>query len=161
MLIYGEGLNERVFLEYLKLLYGPKNVSIKVRNGKGGSPLNIVVDAVNEWGSFDKKIVVLDNDRAEKEILTAELLADKRGIKVVKNYPCLEATLLKILESEPHNDKSSLWFKKEFESKYMEKKRRGNLAEYSKVFSKKTINNARKKIKELDLLISIIENANE
>lgn len=43
----------------------------------------------------------------------------------------------------------------------MEKKRRGNLAEYSKVFSKKTINNARKKIKELDLLISIIENANE
>jgi len=33
--------------------------------------------------------VVLDNDRAEKEILAAELLANKRGIKVVKNYPCL------------------------------------------------------------------------
>jgi hypothetical protein len=47
ILIYGEGVSEKVFLEYLKSLYIPDHVSIKVRNGKGGSPVSIVLDAIN------------------------------------------------------------------------------------------------------------------
>ncbi len=161
ILIYGEGVSEKIFLEYLKSLYIPDGVAIKIRNGKGGSPASIVLDAINEWGAFDKKIVVLDNDKSKKEINSAELLANKNKIKIIKNNPCLEATLLAILENKICNSKSSMWYKKEFENKYINKKKRGILSEYSKIFSKKKIEIVRKNIKELDQLILAIENKNE
>jgi NAD/NADP transhydrogenase alpha subunit len=68
---------------------------------------------------------------------------------------------LAILENKTYKSKSSSWYKKEFENKYINKKKRGNQSEYSKTFSKKKIEIARKNIKEVDQLILVIENKNE
>ncbi|HRZ29779.1 MAG TPA: hypothetical protein P5052_03430 [Candidatus Paceibacterota bacterium] len=157
ILIYGEGLSEEIFLKLLRSIYSSDNDTyIKIRHGKGGSPLDIVSDAIKELGYFCKKIVVLDDDR--KEIEKAIIKAEKYNIKIIKNQPCLEATLLMILQDKIQNNKTSAFFKKEFETKYICKKKRCEISEYIKLFPKSLIEKARKKNEMLNNLISIIEN---
>ena len=157
ILIYGEGLSEEVFLKLLKSVYSSdNNTYIKIRHGKGGSPLDIVNDTIKELGYFDKRVVMLDDDR--KEIEKAVIKAKKYDIEVFRNQPCLEATLLLILQDKIQNIKSSSCFKKEFESKYICKKKKYEISEYIKIFHKSLIEKARKKNEELNNLISIIEN---
>lgn len=72
LLMYGEGLGEEMFLKYLRGLYArDSGVAITIRNGKGGNALNIIVDASNAPGGFDKRIVVLDNDKGNEEMQRA------------------------------------------------------------------------------------------
>lgn len=157
LLVFGEGFGEEMFLKYLKSLYSYKsNVAITVKKGKGGDAQNIVIDADRTPGAFDRKIVILDNDKAKVEMTKARQEAKNRGIKLIENTPCLESLLISILDKKPAS-KNSAWCKGEFESKYIEKKKRGELSEYIKLFPKKLLDGQRPKIPELDKLISIME----
>lgn len=157
LLIFGEGFDEEMFLKHLRNLYSYKNnVAITIKKGKGGDAQSIIIDADKEQGAFDRRIVVLDNDKSKTEMVKARQEAKKRNIELIENTPCLESLLLTILNYKP-NGKDSNWCKNEFESKYLDKKKRGEPSEYAKLFPKKLLDIKRSKILELNKLVSIME----
>jgi hypothetical protein len=157
LLVFGEGFNEEMFLKHLKVLYAfEKNVAITVKKGKGGDAQNIIIDADKILGSYDRKIVVLDNDKPKAEMAKARKEAKDRNIELIENTPCLESLLLFILDKKP-SGKISVWCKNEFEKKYIDKKKRGEPNEYIKLFPKKLLEARRLKIVELNRLILIME----
>lgn len=157
LLIFGEGFGEEMFLKHLHHLYSfNSGVSIKIRKGKGGTADNVVIDADKIPGAYDRKIVVLDNDKSKKEMTKAKQNAKSRGIELIENTPCLEFLLVSILDKKP-NGKDSNWCKGEFESSYLDKKRRSEPNEYIRLFPKKLLDSKRFIISELDKLISIME----
>jgi hypothetical protein len=159
-LIYGEGLNEEIFLKYLKSLYAHNSgIFIKIRRGKGGDPISLVVDTIKEPGDFGLRVLVLDNDRGKNIMSKALLKAEKAGIKVVQNTPCLEATLLSILKpSQNFMEKTSPWCKRKFENDYITGNNRADLLEYRRIFPEKMLEAQRASIPCLNTLISYIEN---
>lgn len=155
--MFGEGFNEEMFLKHLRALYSyESNVAITVKKGKGGDAQNIIIDADKILGSYDRKIVVLDNDKSKVEMLKARKEAQDRNIELIENTPCLESLLLSILEKKP-SGKTSAWCKSEFEEKYLDQKKRGEPNEYIKLFPKKLLEARRLKIIELNKLILIME----
>jgi hypothetical protein len=159
LLMYGEGLGEEMFLKYLRGLYSrDSGVAVTIRNGKGGTATNIITNAVNEPGGFDRRIVILDNDKSDKEMNQARTEAKRQGIELLENSPCLEATLLSILRpGQSFSNKNSAWCKNEFESNYLDKKKRTELDEYAKYFSKATLDAQRANVTELNNLIYLME----
>jgi hypothetical protein len=55
------------------------------------------------------------------------------------------------------NSKTSAWCKREFESNYIDKKKRGDLSEYARLFKKELLDTKRLEIPEVNKLISIME----
>jgi len=157
LLVFGEGFNEEMFIKHLRALYScGSNVAITVKNGKGGDAQNIVIDADKIIGAYNRRIVVLDNDKPKIEMTKARKEAKSRNIELIENTPCLENLLLLILDKKT-NGKNSAWCKSEFESKYIDKKKRGELDEYIKLFPKELLEARRLKIVELNKLILIME----
>lgn len=159
LLMYGEGLGEEMFLRHLRGLYSyDSGVAVTIRNGKGGTATNIIINAVNEPGAFDRRIVILDNDKSEQEMKQVREEARRRGIEILENSPCLEATLLAILRPrQSFSSRPSAWCKSEFESNYLNKKKRTELGEYGKFFPKATLDTQRANVPELNTLISFME----
>ena len=159
LLMYGEGLGEETFLKYLRGLYAQNSgVAVTIRNGKGGNAVNVIIDATNAPGGFDKRIVVLDNDKGEEEMQLARQEATNRGIILLENTPCLEAILLAILNNGKNfSNKQSSWCKSEFESKYLDKKKRIELNEYEKYFPKTLLDKQKTKVPELKKFILIMK----
>lgn len=159
VLIYGEGLAEETFFKYLKGVYSfNNNVVITIRRGKGGTADGITMQTFRVQGSFSQRFVVLDNDKGKREIEKARRLAEEKAINLLENTPCLEALLLSILsERKSFSHKTSSWCKKEFESKYIDSKKRGDIDCYRKLFTKKLLKEMRNKISELETLICIFE----
>ena len=159
LLMYGEGLGEEMFLKYLRRLYSRNSgVAVTIRNGKGGTATNIITNAVNEPGAFDRRIVILDNDKNKQEMNRARAEAKQKGIELLENSPCLESTLLSILRTgQSFSNKTSAWCKSEFESNYLDKKKRTELGEYGKIFSKTILDTQRVNVSELNTLISLME----
>ena len=138
LLMYGEGFHEEVFLKYLRGQYSrDSGVAVTIRNGKGGTATDIIVSASNEPGAFDRRIVVLDNDKGATEMNTARTEARRKGIELIENTPCLEAVLLAVLRpGQTFSGKMSPWCKDEFESSYLDKKKRTDIDKYGNVFPK-------------------------
>lgn len=160
LLMYGEGLGEEMFLKHLRKLYSrDSGVAVTIRNGKGGNPTNIILCAANEPGAYDRKIVILDNDKGEKEMNQARIEARRRKIELIENSPCLEATLLTILRPGlSFSTKTSQWCKNEFESSYLDRKKRAELDGYDKLFPKMILDRQQTKVPELHILISLMKN---
>lgn len=159
LLMYGEGLGEEMFLKHLRGLYSrDSGVAVTIRNGKGGTATNIITNAVNEPGSFDRRVVILDNDKSEQEMNQARTEAHQRGVELLENTPCLEAVLLSILRpGQNFSGKTSAWCKSEFESNYLNKKKRTEIGEYGKVFPKTTLDAQRARVAGLNTIISLME----
>lgn len=157
-LVFGEGSDDEIFLKHLKNLYHTRSsgIGIKICKGKGGTADGVVIDADKVQGAFKKRIVVLDNDKSEKEMTKARQEAKNKNIELIENTPCLEYLFLLILDKKP-NGKNSDWCKKKFESDCIDKKKRDESNEYAKIFTKKLLDAQRLKIPELDKLISIME----
>lgn len=159
ILIFGEGLGEEMFLKHLRSLYAyNSNVYVTVRKGKGGAPVDVVISASRVLGDFDKKFVLLDNDKPRLEMEKARKKAQGLEIYLLENNPCLEALLLSILHDKRcfDNEKSS-WCKREFEIKYIPKKKRSEIDRYKKIFPKAILDRKRKSLTILNQLISLIE----
>lgn len=158
LLMYGEGLGEEMFLKHLRGLYSRNSgVYVTIRNGKGGTATNIVTNAVNEPGAFDRRIVILDNDKSDHEMSTAREEAKKHRVEMLENSPCLEATLLAILRpGQSFSGRTSAWCKSEFESNYLNKKKRTEILEYGKFFPKNVLDIQREQVSELNILISLM-----
>jgi len=125
---------------------------------RGGNAANIIIDASNTPGEFDKRIVVLDNDKGKAEMVQARQEAARRDVCLIENSPCLEATLLAVLnDGKNYSDKQSGWCKEQFQEKYLDKKKRTELCEYEKIFPKILLDKQRSKVSELGKIISIME----
>lgn len=159
LLMFGEGLGEEMFLKHLRGLYAKNSgVSVMIRKGKGGTPKNIVIDAANEFGDFHRRVVILDNDRGEQQMREARTEAGKRNIQLVEHTPCLEALLLEIIRNgQEFQGKTSAWCKREFETNYIEKKKRGETREYEKIFPKSLLDQARTGTQALERIIAFME----
>lgn len=159
LLMYGEGAAEEAFLKYLKSHYArDTGVAITIRNGKGGDPESIVRNAVREPGAFDRCVVVLDNDKPEQEMRAARQIADSSNIVLVEQAPCLESILLSILNNgTSYERRPSAWCKNEFESRYIEKKRRRDVRAYQDVFPKELLDTRRTQVDTLNVLITFME----
>ena len=159
LLVYGEGPAEQVFMTHLKGLYAEGNdVSVLIRKGKGGAADRIVIDADNTPGAFTRKIVVLDNDKSTTEMDNARREAKQRKIDLFENTPCLEAVLLSILNGgRSFASKGTPWCKSEFESKFIDGRKRTEIKECAKVFPKTLLDAQRTKVAELGRLIDLME----
>lgn len=159
LLMFGEGLHEEIFLKHLKNLYArDSGVAVTIRNGKGGTAVDIVTNATREPGDFDRRIVVVDNDKGQHEMERARAEARQRGVELLENSPCLEAILLSILRNgTSFSGRQSDWCKSEFESNYLNKKKRTELGEYDKFFPKATLDTQRTNVLELNSLISLMQ----
>ena len=157
ILFFGEGFSEAIFLKHLKKLYSYNSgIAVTVKKGKGGCPRDIVIDATKIPGDFNRRIVVFDNDKPTEEMQKARQEAKKRKVELIENTPCLESLFLSIL-GKRRKMKKSKECKKEFETKYIEKKKRSEPSKYEELFPKKILDSQRKKISELDKLIGIME----
>jgi hypothetical protein len=157
LLFFGEGMNEEVFLKHLRKLYCyDTNVAVTIKKGRGGDAKNIVLDAYKVPGEFNRKVVILDNDKPKNETKKARQLARDKEIELLENTPCLEHLLLLILDSKEISANSKRC-KKIFEEKYIEKTQRKEMYEYDKYFSKKLLDKKRENIKVLDDIIKIME----
>jgi hypothetical protein len=159
LLFFGEGQSEELFLRHLRQLYSfNKGVLITIRKGQGSIADRIVVEADNFHGNFHRKIVVLDNDKPEKEMTRARKEAELRKIELIENTPCLEALLLSILCPDRNfRYKESAWCKKEFESKYLDRKKRTDLGEYERLFTRQLLDERGEKVRDLNRLIVIMK----
>jgi hypothetical protein len=132
------------------------NVAVTIKKGRGGDAKNIVLDAYKVPGEFNRKVVILDNDKPKNETKKARQLARDKEIELLENTPCLEHLLLLILDSKEISANSKRC-KKIFEEKYIEKTQRKEMYEYDKYFSKKLLDKKRENIKVLDDIIKIME----
>lgn len=159
-LIYGEGMAEEIFLKHLRKLYAKNSgVAVTIRRGKGGAADAIALEALRFPGNFNRRLVLLDQDKSDKEMKKARLQATTHGIILIENKPCLEALLMSILEKKGNfENKTSGECKKIFEKKYIDSKRRAELQEYEKVFSRSILDARRKSIPALNEIILAITN---
>lgn len=159
ILFYCEGFHEEIFLKHLRCLYSRnRNIAITIRRGKGGTAYGLVIYTDRTLGSFVVKITVLDNDKGKLEMQKARNEARKRGICLLEHTPCLESIFLSILhDGRSYKNKTSKWCKKEFESKNLDTKKRGETNEYVRLFPKPLLNKQKSKIPELKKLINLME----
>ena len=159
ILVYGEGLSEEVFLKHLRSLYSfNTNVAVTIRRGKGGTADGLVLHTSRALGAFSRRCVLLDNDKGKSEMKRARALCVEKKMEIFENFPCLEAILLSILSNgASFSSKSSPWCKKEFESKHISGKNRGNLDMCKNKFPKSLLDRMRSKVPELNALIKLME----
>ena len=160
-LVYGEGSDDKCWLNYLKQLFvGEK--TIKILSGGGGSPNSVILRMTNHFGfrDYTVKIALLDTDRKEFNIATD--LASQHAIKIIPSNGCLELEMLE-LGHIIHPQKissaslkrariSSQQAKSEFEKvcKHDDKS-------YAKLFPKDVLNEARSKSKWLNTILVELE----
>jgi len=161
-LLFGEGRDDRMFLAYLVSIYAAgqdlRRPKISTKKGRGGSADGVVQDAHKLPGSYSRKLVKLDKDRPQEEIDEATRIAQRHKIQIVFSMPCIEGTLLNILEpGTNYANKSSQTCKRTFESRYISTANRGKMSEYVRWFTKDLLDEARQRVPELNELITYIE----
>lgn len=152
----GEGDNERCFLKHLRSLFAHKNTQITIRSAGGKNPDYIVDKAIKAaaFGGFDKKVIVLDSDKALS--ISKKKKADSLDFEIIPSTPCLEAFFLQLLEANTAwVDKSSTACKKYFQKKYLSHTANFNETACLKLFSQGMLNRTKEKNKTLERLISI------
>jgi len=155
-LVFGEGLEDKSWLKHLRSLYA-RDVGVysKVDCGAGGSPRDIV-EAAKRKASGCKVIVVIDGDKPQQEYTEMQrVLDDSTNVQVIIIKPCTEALLLAILSDGKWPNLSASKCKSEFERKHIDRKKRREQEAYAKLFNKDLLDGMRKKIPDLDKLISI------
>jgi hypothetical protein len=159
ILVYCEGREDSAFIKYLHILFHRKNKDPKIKtvSGWGGTADGIVKEASLFFGDYSCRVAIIDNDKPKKEIDRADEEAQKRNIKLIKNTPCLECLLLKILDKEDEISlTSSRICKRNFENLYFQNKSRTSMNDYGAVFPKKVLNLKYKEIPELKILVDLV-----
>lgn len=99
LLIVGEGVHEKAFLQHMKSLYDSENdQAVKVDAASGGSPIEIIDETIRKYNHADysRKAIVLDADIPIRQQDRDK--ARKNKIELIVSQPvCLEGMLLDIL----------------------------------------------------------------
>lgn len=101
LLVVGEGPDDKAFISHMKQLYCPRHcgISVKVEAQDGGSPGNIISNAIRSYRNIDynRRILLLD---ADVPVSAADYKrAQKGGYEIILWRPqCLEGALLETLD---------------------------------------------------------------
>lgn len=158
-LVYCEGVHDLTFLRHLIKLYTrERTVTTKFRTkqGKGGSPDTLVIEALNTPGDFDRRLVKADRDRDPAEIERAESLAAEHSAVVVWSIPCLEALLLSVIDGGDYSGRQSKDCKDMFESTHIKAEKRTDGQAYTRIYTLEVLEAARQRLPELDQLVGFI-----
>jgi len=151
-----EGETEEAFLKHLKFFYcRNNNVQVKVKIAKR-------IDKIircKKASAYVYTFYLRDNDVQLSQ--KSKEKAKKNKIEIIEIQQCIEKLFLLILnhkfkcKSSNSNNVSDL-YKKEFEKKYLDKKKKLDWGNYKKIFPKKLLEKKRKKIPNLNKIISIM-----
>lgn len=156
-----EGPHDATFMKLLREYYVVPDISVEIKKDRARDQVTMVREAIQREGAFDERIVVMDGDVAQEEMTQANELA-KGKVEVVRNVPCIEAVLIKILEPKKKiNGWTSQALKDYFEGKYIPQEKRTDLNTYRRKFPKKMLDEARQRVPELDRMIKVIEEKNK
>lgn len=158
VLVLGEGETELAFLKHIKLIYGQrgngKSTTPESAGGKG--PDYILKRAIRKSADYDRTLVLMDTDNKWPKGLVDE--AEKKKIILIGSEPCIEGFFLSLLESKKkYNSLSSPKCKDRFHRDFLNEKHKVDPRKYAKIFSKKVCEVLRKKSKNLDKIIKMIE----
>lgn len=165
ILVYCEGAEDSAFLRYLKnrFHHDHEDTFVRVMTGNGGTMEDLVIAASKIEGDYSHRIIILDKDRCnrpggQKELKTAQELADLRGITFGWQKPCLEWLLLKILDPSLKEPRAKFCgtYKQSFESTYFKDKDRTESDDYKSIFPKSLLNERRQDVPELDYLMKLV-----
>lgn len=99
LLIVGEGVHEKAFLQQMKVLYdGENNQAVKIDAASGGSPIEIIDETIRKYNHADysRKVILLDEDVVIRQQDRDK--ARKNKIELIVSTPiCLEGMLLDVL----------------------------------------------------------------
>ncbi|MDM8348284.1 hypothetical protein P8H27_05170 [Pseudomonas sp. sp1636] len=101
LLVVGEGPDDKAFISHMKQLYCPRGcgVSVKVQAQDGGSPGNIISNAIRSYRNteYNRRILLLDADLPPSDAEYKR--AAVAGYTVILWRPqCLEGALLEALD---------------------------------------------------------------
>jgi len=155
-LLYCEGLDDKVFLSYLKTLFAKDSgVFVRIKENYGGGANEVLKGALKQ-NKADIMVCMYDTDTGVNIALKQEV--KKYDILCIENIPCLETFLLNILEKKDYSNYQRCdQCKKIFESKYLDKKKRKDKRNYAKFFPKTLLLQKAKTIKNLKILIDLIK----
>ena len=99
LLVVGEGIHDRAFLNHMKDCYDGRETGqvVKIQSSDGGSPRNILMSAKKSTEvAYDKRYVLMDADVMIPQQDWA--YAKKNKLEVILSTPvCLEGMLLEVL----------------------------------------------------------------
>ena len=157
-----EGPHDYAFCKMLQGYYEPRGqLHVNVQKGHGGSQVDLVKEAIRETEELSEdtgKFLVMDKDRDENEMNEAEDLATQNDFGILRETPCLEGMLIRVLEPKKRiNGWTSKQLKDYFEENYIPRDKRTRPEAYKRLFSKEKLDEARLRVKELDDLIKLFE----
>lgn len=154
LLLYCEGADEKVFLDYLKTLFSKDSgTHTEIKDNHGGGANDALVNVAKQIPA-DVVVCIYDTDRGVDADLKKR--AGERKILCVENSPCLEAFLLNILENKDYTSHPTDACKKRFEKNYLDGKKRSDKRNYEKIFPKDMLIKQAKRIENLKMLIDLI-----
>ncbi|HEY6527240.1 MAG TPA: hypothetical protein VIZ65_01000 [Cellvibrionaceae bacterium] len=100
LLVVGEGADDKAFITHMKNVFCPRGcgLSVKVEAGDGGSPGNIITNAMRSFKSaeYGRRILILDADVPPTDVQRKK--ASDGGYEIILWSPqCLEGALLDVL----------------------------------------------------------------
>ena len=163
VLIVGEGERDQAFLRHLQELYISRydDIAVKIECGSGGSPRSVVEKAIRlrDNAAYDRCIVIVDKDRLlESDRILNKRIKERPPILIIYIKPCMEGLLLEILEHQNfsrHNVLSETC-KHEF-ARYVPIDRQTDKVSYARIFPKDKLDYRRKKVKDLDIILRIMQ----
>lgn len=158
VLIYCEGVHDATFMKHLADLYGDSNLrnNFEIKTGTGGSPRSLVEKASRVVGAYEARIVKFDNDRGDDELQMA--VGYSSGILACFCTPCIEATLLEILEvGKSYGSTPTQQCKERLHREYIAERDRSKQQKYQQLFPKDKLEGARLRVPQLDAMIRIFE----
>lgn len=100
LLIVGEGIHEKAFLQHMKSIYdGQNNQTVKIDAASGGSPIEIIDETIRKYNhaDYDKKVILLDADIPIRQ-QDRDKARKNNNIELIISSPvCLEGMLLEVL----------------------------------------------------------------
>ncbi|MGE6778239.1 hypothetical protein ACQKFL_11430 [Vreelandella titanicae] len=150
--IHVEGYVEDAFLTCLRSYYHIADYKINIDNRRGGDPNIIINHACNECNDTFRTAVFIDDDKPVSQ--EAYDRATRCNVKIIQNSPCIEGTLLNILEIEYNNDSNLC--KKNFNEIIGERNRTFNKA-HTRLFPKDLLDQRRQSVDQLDRIIRIMQ----
>lgn len=158
VLVYCEGVHDTVFMRHLAELYTPVNTrnSFDIKTGSGGSPRSLAERAGRVVGAYEARMVKFDNDRGDEELEAA--LAYGSVVRPCYCTPCIEATMLEVLEpGRSYATRSTQYCKDRFHRNHIAEADRTRSQRYQQVFPKELLDDARLRVPQLDAMIRIFE----
>lgn len=159
-LFFCEGQTDEAFIKYLKTLYNRNSgLFITTSNAGGFDPEYIIETGITRFRGigYDHGYIILDTDK--KWPPESIKKAERYNIKLIGCTPCIEGLYLLILEPSFNPESlSSAQCKAKFEHAYLNKHHKLDWRHYAKIFPINILEEAKKRILILDIIINIVSN---